>query len=217
MIQLYHVSKRYGQVEILKDISLHVNKGELVFITGPSGAGKTTLLNLIFCSISTDRGQIVVNGRNVLKLKDSHIPYYRREIGMIFQDFKLLQNKTVFQNVAYAQHVLGLGGKETRQKVWRMLKDVGLSHKKDNFPKELSGGEQQRVGIARALINDPSIILADEPTGNLDYEFSLEILQLFLKAQQNGATVIFATHNREIIKSIDARVIILNKGEIKGD
>jgi len=217
MIQLYHIFKHNGAIETLSDKNLQVNKGEFVYITGPSGAGKTTLLNLLFCAISCDRGQILVNGRNVLKLMDSDIPYYRRQIGMVFQDFKLLPNKTVFQNIAYARHVTGSGVKETKRRVWLTLKDVGLIHKKDSYPLELSGGEQQRVAVARALINDPAIILADEPTGNLDIEISIEIMKLIWKANKQGATVLIATHNREIIKNFKARVIQLNRGKLIND
>ncbi|MFQ5559010.1 MAG: cell division ATP-binding protein FtsE [Nitrospinota bacterium] len=217
MIKLYHVHKKYGSVQTLTDITLHVRKGEFLYITGPSGAGKTTLLDLIFCSISSDQGQILVNGRNVLKLKESRIPFYRRNIGMIFQDFKLLKQKTVFQNVAFVQRVLGQGGKLARRKVWQTLKDVGLAQKKDHFPRQLSGGEQQRVAIARAVIHDPEIILADEPTGNLDFDITVEIIKLFKEFNRRGTTVVMATHNREIINSFRARTITLERGRVVGD
>ena len=213
MIQLYHVSKSYSNYQALTDISLRVEKGEFLYVTGPSGAGKTTLLNIIFCGVKADQGQMLVNGKNVLKLKNSDIPYYRREIGVVFQDFKLLPRKTVYDNIAFAQRVIGVRNKKLKKKVWMALKMVGLSHKKDLLPLSLSGGEQQRVAIARALINEPSIILADEPTGNLDYDVSMEILSLFESANSRGATVIVATHNREIIKNFPHRIIRLNYGK----
>jgi cell division transport system ATP-binding protein len=217
MIQLYHVSKNYSNYQALADVSLKVEKGEFLYITGPSGAGKTTLLNIVFCGVKADQGQIIVNGKNILKLKDSDVPYYRREIGVVFQDFKLLPKKTVAENIAFAQRVIGVGNKEIKKRVWMSLKQVGLSHKKDTFPLRLSGGEQQRVAIARALINEPQIILADEPTGNLDYDISMEIMKLFEDANSKGATIIVATHNREILKNFPHRMIRLNQGKIVED
>ena len=214
MIQLYHVSKSYSNYRALTDISLKVEKGEFLYVTGPSGAGKTTLLNIVFCGVKADQGQIIVNGKNILKLKDSDIPYYRREIGVVFQDFKLLPKKTVAENIAFAQRVIGVGNKEIKKRVWMSLKMVGLSHKKDTFPLRLSGGEQQRVAIARALINEPQIILADEPTGNLDYDISMEIMKLFEDSNTKGATIIVATHNREILKNFPHRIVKLNQGRV---
>ena len=214
MIQLYHVYKYYSNYQALIDVSLKVEKGEFLYITGPSGAGKTTLLSIIFCGVKADQGQILVNGKNILKIKDSDIPYHRREIGVVFQDFKLLPKKTVFENIAFAQRVIGIGSKEIKRRVWMTLKMVGLSHKKDILPLRLSGGEQQRVAIARALINEPPIILADEPTGNLDYDISMEIIKLFEGANAKGATVIVATHNREILKKNPHRVVKLNRGRV---
>ncbi|MBI3600575.1 MAG: cell division ATP-binding protein FtsE [Nitrospinae bacterium] len=214
MIQLYHVHKNYGNYQALVDVSLKVEKGEFLYITGPSGAGKTTLLNIVFCGVKADQGQILVGGKNILKLNDSDIPYYRREIGVVFQDFKLLPRKTVYENIAFAQRVIGVSSKEIKRKVWAALKMVGLSHKKDLLPPRLSGGEQQRVSIARALINEPSIILADEPTGNLDYDISMEIMKLFEDASAKGATVIVATHNREILKTFPHKVVKLNRGKV---
>ncbi len=214
MIQLYHVYKNYSNYQALIDVSLKVEKGEFLYITGPSGAGKTTLLNIIFCGVKADQGQILVGGKNILKLDDSDIPYYRRDIGVVFQDFKLLPRKTVYENIAFAQRVIGIRSKEIKRKVWMSLKMVGLSHKKDLLPPRLSGGEQQRVSIARALINDPSIILADEPTGNLDYDISMEIMKLFEDANAKGATVIVATHNREILKTFPHKIVKLNRGKV---
>lgn len=214
MIQLYHVYKNYGNYQALVDVSLKVEKGEFLYVTGPSGAGKTTLLNIVFCGVKADQGQILVGGKNILKLNDSDIPYYRREIGVVFQDFKLLPGKTVYENIAFAQRVIGVSSREIKRKVWMSLKMVGLSHKKDLLPPRLSGGEQQRVSIARALINEPSIILADEPTGNLDYDISMEIMKLFEDANSKGATVIVATHNREILKNFPHRIVKLNRGKV---
>jgi len=214
MVNLYHVYKRYGAVQTLSDITFEINKGEFVYITGPSGAGKTTLLNIIFCAISFNEGQIVVGGKNILKMRDNSIPYYRREIGMVFQDFQLLTHKTVFQNISFAQHAVGNWGRKAKQKAWWQLKDVELTNKKDHYPLQLSGGEQQRVAIARALINNPKIVMADEPTGNLDEEMSHQIMRLFKKANEEGSTVIFATHNQRLIEEFPARTIRLNKGRM---
>ncbi|MBU2590991.1 MAG: ATP-binding cassette domain-containing protein [Nitrospinae bacterium] len=214
MVNLYHVYKRYGSAQTLSDITFKVDKGEFIYITGPSGAGKSTLLNILFCSISFNEGQIVVNGKNILKMRDSSIPYYRRDIGMVFQDFQLLTHKTIFQNIGFAQHAVGTWGAKAKQRVWWKLKDVGLTTKKDHYPLELSGGEQQRVAVARALINNPKIVMADEPTGNLDEQMSNQIIRLLQKANEEGATVLFATHNERLIENFPARVIRLDKGRM---
>ncbi len=214
---MYHVHKIYDRdFQALRDITLNIEKGEFVFITGPSGAGKTTLLRLIFRGEKVDRGQILVKGKNLIKIKDPEIPYLRRHIGIIFQDFKLLPKQTIFENILFAEEVIGLNRKDIniKKRAWEVLSYVGLSHKKDSFPLRLSGGEQQRVAIARALVNKPAILLADEPTGNLDSDMAMEILELFEDANVKGATVVLATHNRELINRLRHREIRLNRGKI---
>ena len=199
MIQMFHVYKAYpGDPPVLSDINLHVEKGEFVFLTGPSGAGKTTLLKLIFCAEQATKGQILVGGRNIARIRESAVPYLRRNIGVVFQDFKLLPNRTVADNVAFALDVLGVPREETRERVHRMLKLVGLQHKVDSYPLKLSGGEQQRVVIARALVNDPTILLADEPTGNLDSATGAQIIDLFRRLNEEGQTILLVTHNPEV-------------------
>ncbi|MEW6409398.1 MAG: cell division ATP-binding protein FtsE [Nitrospirota bacterium] len=218
MIQMYHVTKYYNEeVSALRDINLRVEKGELVFLTGPSGAGKTTLLKLIYCAERPEEGQIFVAGWDVAKLRRRSIPYLRRNIGVVFQDFKLLQKKTVFENIAFALRVMGTSHKEIKRRVPQVLKLVGLSHKMDSFPQHLSGGEQQKLVIARAVVNEPAVLLADEPTGNLDVERSLEIINLFREINIRGTTVLIATHNQGLIQQFKSRVITLNKGCITED
>ena len=220
MIQLFNVSKKYvtgrpaSGRPALDDISLKIEKGEFVFLTGPSGAGKTTILKVLFGWEHFEEGQVLVHGINVGKLDVGNMHILRRSIGVIFQDYKLLTNKTVFKNVAFAQEVTNRDRKTIKFKTWKALKNVGLTPKKDSFPAQLSGGEQQRVAIARAMVNAPQIILADEPTGNLDQEISIEILKLFEELNSNGATIIFVTHNQDILKLGNHRVIVLNRGKV---
>ncbi len=215
MIQFYHVSKIFpGNIHALNDITVQVNKGEFVFLTGPSGAGKTTLLKLIYCEESPTRGEILVNGINISRIKPSQIPYLRRNIGIVFQDFKLLKDLTVFQNVAFALEVTGMRGKELKRRTWKILRMVGLLDKMDEMPLKLSGGEQQRVAIARALANNPPILLADEPTGNLDPEITLDIINLMNNFNAWGTTIVIATHNTDLVRKYSKRVIRLTKGRI---
>jgi cell division transport system ATP-binding protein len=217
MIQLFHVSKWYDRRSALCDISLHVGKGELVVLMGPSGAGKTTLLRLLFCAELPDEGQILVQDRNIARLKPSEVPYLRRTMGFVFQDFKLLPKKTVFENVALPLLVQGASAFETRRKVMEALKAVGVEHRKESRPASLSAGEQQRVSIARAIANGPFILLADEPTGNLDSELAAEILELFKVINARGTTVMIATHNRQVLDQVRRRVITLNQGKLMSD
>ena len=215
MIQVFNLYKTYGGIApALADVSFTIQDGEFVFLTGQSGAGKTTLFKILFGWEVIDRGQVLVEGINVGKISEKKLYTLRRKIGVVFQDYKLLRGKTVFENVAFAQQIIGSDKKTIRIKTWDALKKVGLTKKKETYPNQLSGGEQQRVAIARAMVNDPQLILADEPTGNLDPDISLQILQLFEQISQQGITVIFATHSTEILRVNKHRVLILNRGEI---
>ena len=217
-VRMYHVSKSYmaGQFA-LQDVSLEIRRGEFVFLTGSSGAGKSTLLELIFAAEQPSEGQIVVLGRNVARLGASAIPALRRRVGVVFQDFKLLQDRTVEENVRLALDVVGTPRREARTRVFQMLKSVGLQHRRLQQPRTLSGGEQQRVALARALVNEPEILLADEPTGNLDPELTLEIMDLIASASTRGTTVIVATHDHSLIERYGKRVLRLEGGRIAED
>ena len=218
MIQLFHVTKAYpGDPPSLSDVNLNVAKGEFVFLTGPSGAGKTTLLKLILSAEKATHGQILVGGKNVARIRDAAIPYLRRNIGVVFQDFKLLPDRTVAENVALTLEVLGVSRREAGERVGRMLKRVGLAHKADALPLRLSGGEQQRVVIARALVNDPTILLADEPTGNLDPALTLEIMDLLCDVNVRGTTVVVATHDATLLGRYQKRTIRLEGGHVVSD
>ena len=218
MIQMFHVSKAYpGDPPALADVNLNIEKGEFVFLTGPSGAGETTLLKLIFLAERATRGQILVGGRNIARLSASGVPFLRRNIGVVFQDFKLLPRRTVADNVAFTLDVLGVPRAESRDRVMRMLKRVGLEHKADVLPPRLSGGEQQRVVIARALVNDPAILLADEPTGNLDPALTIEIMDLLCDVNVRGTTVLVATHDHSLIERYQKRTLRLERGSIVSD
>jgi len=213
VIQLFHLYKTFGATVALKDIDLRIRTGEFVFITGPSGAGKTTLLRLIFGAEPPTEGQIVINGINLSRISGTKLDLLRRKIGFVFQDFKLLSRRTVFQNVALALEVTGEKGSVVRKKTHQMLRAVGLAAKEEAYPIELSGGEQQRVAIARAMINDPLILLADEPTGNLDPDITREIMVLFRSINLRGTTVVIATHSRELLRNTDQRIIVLHRGK----
>jgi cell division transport system ATP-binding protein len=227
MIQLFHVFKRYGPPEAkaqrsteapaLIDVSIAIEKGEFVFLTGPSGAGKSTLLKLMFCAEPASDGQLLVFGRNVAKIRQSSIPFIRRNIGVVFQDFKLLANRSIAENVAFPLEVRGLPGRDIKKKVQAILKAVALDHKASKFPLSLSGGEQQRVAVARALVNDPAILLADEPTGNLDPDKTIEVMDLLCSANARGTTVVVATHDRSILERYRKRAITLENGRVVSD
>jgi cell division transport system ATP-binding protein len=217
MIQLFHVSKSFGANVALKDISMRIRKGDFVFITGPSGAGKTTLLRLIFGTEHPTEGQILINRINLSRISRLNLDLLRRHSGFVFQDFKLLSKKTVFQNVAIALEVRGERPAIIRKKTHQMLRAVGLSKKEEARPPQLSGGEQQRVAIARAVVNNPLILLADEPTGNLDTEITKDIMVLFRSINLRGTTVVIATHNKELFKDTDQRVISLSNGRMVGE
>lgn len=218
MIRLENVSKTYQTgVPALNDISLNIEAGEFVFITGPSGSGKSTLIKLILHEFDPTRGKIIVNGKNLQGIKRRMVPLYRRNIGCVFQDFRLLPDRNVYENVAFAMKVTEASTREIKKRVPLVLSMVGLAAKYRSLPKHLSGGEQQRVAIARALVNNPKIILADEPTGNLDNNNAWEIMDLLKQINDNGTTVIVVTHNTEIIERMKKRVITIEKGSLVSD
>lgn len=215
MVSMFHVDKTYqGNIQALSDVSLEVANGEFVFVTGSSGAGKSTLLRLILGSEQATRGQIIVNGRNITRIKASKVAPFRRQIGFVFQDFKLLQNRTVFENVAIAREVAGVPPKDVRRSTYFALSAVGLKEKRDRKPPSLSGGEQQRVAIARALVNNPVLILADEPTGNLDHDVAMEIMEQLMRVHEKGTTVMVATHDKDMVNRVGMRQIVLEKGRV---
>ncbi|MDR1841856.1 MAG: cell division ATP-binding protein FtsE [Holophagales bacterium] len=218
MISLKHVVKRYGRIQYgLNEVSFQIYPGEFVFLTGPSGAGKTTLLRLLFREEIATSGEVKVAGHKLNEMPPGEVPVLRRKLGVVFQDFKLIQDLTVFENVAFVLKILGISHIEQRQRSWRTLKMVGLHHKLSSFPRQLSGGEQQRVAIARALVNDPLVLLADEPTGNLDPELSQEIMSLFERINRQGTTVFIATHDRSLMDQMRKRVIGLENGQLAFD
>jgi cell division transport system ATP-binding protein len=215
VIEARNVSKTYARgVYALRELSLRIDKGEFVFLTGPSGAGKSTLLRLLLRQDVPNEGELVVGGRNLADLSRRQVQVYRRALGFVFQDFKLLPEKTVLENVAFVPRVLGMPPSQQQRRTFQVLKWVGLQHRMSAYPRELSGGEQQRVAIARALVNDPVIILADEPTGNLDPDLSLEIMNLFREINARGTTVLVATHDRELIRRVGRRALTLDHGHI---
>ncbi|MCR5655534.1 MAG: cell division ATP-binding protein FtsE [Lachnospiraceae bacterium] len=218
MIKLDHVSKSYSTgAPALNDVSLNIEKGEFVFIVGDSGSGKSTLIKLLLRELVPTEGTILVNGVNVGKLRHRQIPKFRRNIGVVFQDFRLLKDRNVYENVAFAQRIVQVPNREIKKNVPSILSIVGLAGKYKARPKQLSGGEQQRVAVARALVNEPPILLADEPTGNLDPTNSLEIMKLLEEINERGTTVVVVTHNREIVNAMKKRVIAMNKGVIVSD
>jgi cell division transport system ATP-binding protein len=215
VIETQNLGKAYGAgFYALRNLNLTIEKGEFVFMTGASGAGKTTLFKLLLLQERPTEGDVVVAGRNLARLAPAEVQAYRRTVGFVFQDFKLIPNKTVFDNVSFALRVLGVPIDQQRRRTYQVLKWVGLQHRLQAFPPELSGGEQQRIAIARALVNDPQLILADEPTGNLDPGLSIEIMKLFRDINLRGTTVLVATHNPELIKFIGKRSIHLDHGRL---
>ena len=218
MITLENVSKSYAKGQpALNDVSLHIDKGEFVFIVGNSGSGKSTLIKLLLKELEPTSGTIIVNDQNLGKMKRRKVPKYRRGVGGVFQDFRLLKDRNVYENVAFAQRVIERPNRVIKKRVPEILTLVGLAEKYKSFPRELSGGEQQRVALARALVNRPNILLADEPTGNLDPKNSLEIMKLLEEINERGTTVLVVTHNREIVNSFRKRVITMRKGVIVSD
>jgi cell division transport system ATP-binding protein len=215
LIETSHLSKLYKRgVYALRDLSITIDKGEFMFLTGPSGAGKSTFLRLLLREELPSEGDLKVLGRDLQSLRPSQVQAFRRSVGFVFQDFRLIPRFSVFQNVAFVMRVLGLPLATQQRKTFQVLKWVGLQHRMNSFPEELSGGEQQRIAIARALVNDPQLVLADEPTGNLDPDLSLEIMNLFREINARGTTVVVATHDRELIRRVGRRSITLDHGKI---
>ena len=218
MVEFRGVSKRYPNGTLaLSNINLRINKGEFAFLVGQSGSGKSTLMKLLLKEEDPTEGDVYVNGNDVSSMRRSYVPYLRRNLGIIFQDFRLLPNKTVYENVAFAMHITEAVPREIRRQVPMALALVGLSRKANVYPEQLSGGEQQRVAVARAIVNSPSLLIADEPTGNLDPENSWEIVKLLNEIHQRGTTVIVATHERAIVDTMKKRVITIERGNIVRD
>ena len=218
MIKLEHVSKSYSAgIPALNDVSLNIEEGEFVFIVGDSGSGKSTLIKLLLKELEPTEGTITINGRKLNKIRRRQIPKFRRNIGVVFQDFRLLKDRNIYDNVAFAQKVIGESNRSIKKNVPKLLSMVGLAAKYRSYPRQLSGGEQQRVAIARALINKPKILLADEPTGNLDANNAWEIMKLMEEINEQGTTVVVVTHNLEIVKAMNKRVITMQKGVVVDD
>ena len=218
MIKLEHVSKSYSAgIPALNDVSLNIEEGEFVFVVGDSGSGKSTLIKLLLKELEPTEGTITINGRKLNKIRRRKIPKFRRNIGVVFQDFRLLKDRNIYDNVAFAQKVIGESNRSIKKNVPKLLSMVGLAAKYRSYPRQLSGGEQQRVAIARALINKPKILLADEPTGNLDANNAWEIMKLMEGINEQGTTVVVVTHNLEIVKAMNKRVITMQKGVVVDD
>lgn len=212
------VSKIYDNGSVaLTDVNVEIPKGDFVFVVGPSGAGKSTFIKLLFQEELPTKGKLVVNGRNVGELQSSEVPYLRRSLGIVFQDYRLLPNKTVYENVAFAMQVIEASRRDIQKRVAHVLELVGLRHKAKSLPTELSGGEQQRVAIARAIVNKPVLVIADEPTGNLDPDTSWEIMKIFEKINRDGTTLVMATHDKSVVDTMKKRVIAIEKGRIVRD
>ena len=217
MIHFRNVTKNYDNQTALRNISFSVDKGEMIFLTGPSGSGKSTLMRLIYASEKPDDGEITIDGLDTSTMRESGIPFLRRSIGIIFQDFRLLDNRTVFENIALALRIRGVGERETKTRTYEALKTVNLRHKSDSFPRTLSGGEQQRVVIARAMVTEPAIMLADEPTGNLDPDTAEGVARILKDIHAKGTTILVATHNRELYRRTGKRVLKLDMGNMVGE
>lgn len=218
MIQFLSVSKQFPSgMAALREVSFEISRGEFAFLRGHSGAGKTTLLKMIYREIEPSAGRILVNGRNVTSIPRRKVPFLRRNIGVVFQEFRLIQRRSVYENVSYLPQILGMGEQERKRLAYQTLRRVGLAQRMSALPYELSGGEQQRVAIARALINRPRILLADEPTGNLDPDLSWEIMRLFVEINRKGTTVLLATHEPTFVRAIGGRILTLERGRLIGD
>ena len=218
MIEMMNVTKKYNKgITAINNLSIQINDGEFVYVVGPSGAGKSTFIKMMYREEKATKGRIRVGKYDLMKIKDRQIPYLRRYVGVVFQDFKLLQNKTVYENVAYAMEVIEKSPREIKRRVEDVLELVNLKHRMNNFPNELSGGEQQRVAIARAIVNTPGILIADEPTGNLDPDTSMEIMDILERINEQGTTIVMATHNSQIVNEKKHRVIAIENGQIVRD
>ena len=218
MIEMMNVTKRYNKgITAINNLSIQIKDGEFVYVVGPSGAGKSTFIKMMYREEKATKGRIRVGKYDLMKIKDRQIPFLRRYVGVVFQDFKLLQNKTVYENVAYAMEVIEKSPREIKRRVQEVLELVNLKHCVDNFPNELSGGEQQRVAIARAIVNTPGILIADEPTGNLDPDTSMEIMDILERINEQGTTIVMATHNSQIVNEKKHRVMAIENGQIVRD
>ena len=218
MIEMMNVTKKYNKgITAINNLSIQIKDGEFVYVVGPSGAGKSTFIKMMYREEKATKGRIRVGKYDLMKIRDRQIPYLRRYVGVVFQDFKLLQNKTVYENVAYAMEVIEKSPREIKRRVQDVLELVNLKHRMSNFPNELSGGEQQRVAIARAIVNTPGILIADEPTGNLDPDTSMEIMDILERINEQGTTIVMATHNSQIVNEKKHRVIAIENGQIVRD
>lgn len=218
MLEIIDVSKIYpGGSVALQDINVRIEQGEFVFIVGPSGAGKSTFFKMLFREVLPSSGKVIVNGHDLVKMTDKEIPYFRRQLGIVFQDYRLLPDRTVYDNVAFAMQVIETPYRKIKRRVNDVLDLVGLRKRAHAYPTELSGGEQQRIAIARAIVNDPILLIADEPTGNLDPETSWEIMDIFREVNKSGTTIVMATHDREIVDEMEKRVIAIEHGHIVRD
>ena len=218
MIEMMNVTKKYNKgITAINNLSIQIKDGEFVYVVGPSGAGKSTFIKMMYREEKATKGRIRVGKYDLMKIKDRQIPFLRRYVGVVFQDFKLLQNKTVYENVAYAMEVIEKSPREIKRRVQEVLELVNLKHCVDNFPNELSGGEQQRVAIARAIVNTPGILIADEPTGNLDPDTSMEIMDILERINEQGTTIVMATHNSQIVNEKKHRVLAIESGQIVRD
>lgn len=218
MLEMIDVSKIYpGGSVALQDINVGIEQGEFVFIVGPSGAGKSTFFKMLFREVLPSSGKVIVNGHDLVKMTDKEIPYFRRQLGIVFQDYRLLPDRTVYDNVAFAMQVIETPYRKIKRRVNDVLDLVGLRKRAHAYPTELSGGEQQRIAIARAIVNDPILLIADEPTGNLDPETSWEIMDIFREVNKSGTTIVMATHDREIVDEMEKRVIAIEHGHIVRD
>ena len=218
MIEMMNVTKKYNKgITAINNLSIQIKDGEFVYVVGPSGAGKSTFIKMMYREEKATKGRIRVGKYDLIKIRDRQIPYLRRYVGVVFQDFKLLQHKTVYENVAYAMEVIEKSPREIKRRVEDVLELVNLKHRMNNFPNELSGGEQQRVAIARAIVNTPGILIADEPTGNLDPETSMEIMDILERINEQGTTIVMATHNSQIVNEKKHRVIAIENGQIVRD
>lgn len=218
MLRMENVSKVYpGGSVALQDVDIHIKPGEFVFVVGPSGAGKSTFIKMLFREVLPTTGSIFVNGVDILSLTPKEIPYMRRQLGIIFQDYRLLPDRTVYENVAFAMQVIEMPHRKIKRRVLNVLDLVGLRHRANAYPNELSGGEQQRIAIARAIVNDPILVIADEPTGNLDPETSWDIMEIFKEINASGTTIVMATHDKEIVDAMGKRVVAIEHGNIVRD